>query len=101
MNSAYTATYKDSSAFKIFVIEAASAQKANAMIAEYLHAVPIDAVTKLDPGIYQIPGHAHRSDGTPGDETICLRHFKLYRSQDQGTVSKKNHRQPFTVQDRE
>jgi hypothetical protein len=54
LNSAYVAMYKDSSEFKIFVIESATPEKANAMFAEYLNAVPKETVTKLTPDKYQI-----------------------------------------------
>jgi hypothetical protein len=54
LNSAYVAVYKDSSAFKIFVIEAAAQEKANAILADYLKAIPKDVISKLDPGKYQI-----------------------------------------------
>jgi len=54
LNSAYTVMYKDSSIFKVFVIEAATPEKANTMLAEYLKAVPKEAVIKLEPDKYQI-----------------------------------------------
>jgi hypothetical protein len=54
MNSAYVAVYKDSSAFRIFVIESAVQEKANAMLIEYLNAVPKETVTKIAPDKYQI-----------------------------------------------
>lgn len=54
LNSVYTALYKDSTAFKVFVIETAAPEKANAMLAEYLNAVPRETVSKLDPGKCQI-----------------------------------------------
>ncbi|MGD1046846.1 MAG: DUF6599 family protein [Bacteroidota bacterium] len=54
LNSAYVATYKDSAAFKIFVIESAAPEKANAMLVEYFNAVPQETVTKLAPDKYQI-----------------------------------------------
>ena len=54
MNSAYVAMYKDSSSFKIFVIESATPEKANAMLAEYLNAVPKEIVTRLTTDKYQI-----------------------------------------------
>jgi hypothetical protein len=54
LNSAYTVLYKDSAAFKVFVIESATPEKANAMIEKYLHAVPKETVMKLDSGTYQI-----------------------------------------------
>jgi hypothetical protein len=53
LNSAYVAAYKDSSGFKIFVIDAAAQEKANAILADYLKALPKDAVTRLGPGTYQ------------------------------------------------
>jgi hypothetical protein len=54
LNSAYVAAYKDSSAFKIFVIEAAAPEKANAILADYLKVLPKDAVSRLDTRKYQI-----------------------------------------------
>jgi hypothetical protein len=54
LNSVYMAAYKDSSSFKIFVIDAVVQEKAKATLAEYLKAIPKDAVTKLDTGKYQI-----------------------------------------------
>jgi hypothetical protein len=54
LNSAYIAMYKDSSAFKIFVIELAAPDNADTMLAEYFNAVPRETVTKLAPDKYQI-----------------------------------------------
>lgn len=54
LNSAYMAAYKDSSAFKIFVIDAVVQEKAKAILAEYLKAIPKNAVTKIDTEKYQI-----------------------------------------------
>jgi hypothetical protein len=54
LNSAYVSSYKSSSAFKVFVIESAVPEKASAMLAEYLNAVPKQTVTKLAPDKYQI-----------------------------------------------
>jgi hypothetical protein len=54
MNSAYVAAYKDSSTFKVFVIESAASEKANTMLAEYLKAIPKEAVTMSAPNKYQI-----------------------------------------------
>ena len=54
LNSAYVASYKDSSVFKIFVIETAAQEKANVVLADYLKVIPKNAVTKLGPGTYQI-----------------------------------------------
>ena len=54
LNSVYVAMYKDSSSFKIFVIESATPEKANAMLAEYLNAVPKEIVTRLTTDKYQI-----------------------------------------------
>ena len=54
LNSAYVAAYKDSSAFKLFVIDAAAQEKASAVLADYLKVIPKDAVTELGPGTYQI-----------------------------------------------
>jgi hypothetical protein len=53
LNSVYVVTYKDSTAFKIFVIKAGAQENAKAILADYLNALPKDAVTKLDPGRYQ------------------------------------------------
>jgi hypothetical protein len=54
LNSAYVSSYKDSSTFKVFVIESVVPEKANAMLADYLNAVPTQTVTKLAPDKYQI-----------------------------------------------
>jgi hypothetical protein len=54
LNSAYTAMYKDSVAFKVFMIESAAPEKANAMLAEFLNAIPKETVMKLTPDKYQI-----------------------------------------------
>ena len=54
MNSAYVTMYKDSSTFKIFVIESAVQEKANTMLIEYLNAVPKETATKIAPDKYQI-----------------------------------------------
>ena len=54
LNSAYVTAYKDSSAFKIFVIETAAQEKANTILADYLKVIPKNAVTKLGQGTYQI-----------------------------------------------
>ncbi len=54
LNSAYAALYKDSSTFKIFVIESAAPEKANAMIVEFLNAVPKETVAKRASDKYQI-----------------------------------------------
>ena len=49
LNSAYVSSYKDGSLFKIFVIESATPEKANAMLAEYLKTVPKESMTELAP----------------------------------------------------
>lgn len=54
LNSAYTIMYKDSYIFKVFVIEAATPEKANTMLTEYLNAVPKEVVIKLETDKYQI-----------------------------------------------
>jgi hypothetical protein len=54
LNSVYTVLYKDSTIFKVFVIETAAPEKANAMLAEYFNAVPKETVSKLDPDKYKI-----------------------------------------------
>jgi hypothetical protein len=54
LNSTYVVTYKDSSAFKVFVIESTTSEKTNAMLAKYFNAVPKEAVTKFAPDKYQI-----------------------------------------------
>ena len=54
LNSAYVSSYKDSFTFKVFVIELTTPEKANAILAEYLKAVPKEAVTELAPAKYQI-----------------------------------------------
>ena len=54
LNSVYTAIYKDSAEFKVFVIEASSPEKANAVLAEYIKAVPKETVTKLASDKYQM-----------------------------------------------
>ena len=70
LNSAYTILYKDSAAFKVFVIESATPEKANAMLMEYLNAIPKETVTKLDPDKYQIRD--------PHNGVIGLRIFNQY-----------------------
>jgi len=54
LNSAYVATYKDSSAFKVFLMEFAAPGKARAVVSEYFKAVPKEAVTQLAFDTYQI-----------------------------------------------
>ena len=54
LNAAYVAAYKDSSAFKIFVIDAAEQEKAKSILVDYLKAIPKEAVTRLDTEKYQI-----------------------------------------------
>jgi hypothetical protein len=54
LGSAYVATYKDSTSFKVFIIESITPEKANALIVEYLKSVPKETVTKLASGNYQI-----------------------------------------------
>jgi hypothetical protein len=54
LNSAYVASYKDSSVFKVFVIEAATPEKANAVVAAYLNVVPKESIAKPASDTYQI-----------------------------------------------
>jgi hypothetical protein len=54
LNSAYVATYKDGSTFKVFLMELATPEKAQTVISEYFKAVPKEAVTQLDSDAYQI-----------------------------------------------
>ena len=70
LNSVYTAIYKDSNEFKVFVIEASSPEKANAVLAEYIKAVPKETVTKLATDKYQT------SD--PHNGVIVLQLFNRY-----------------------
>lgn len=70
LNSTYVVTYKDSSAFKIFVIESSTSEKANAMLAKYIDAVPKETVIKFAPDKYQIRD--------PHNGTIELQVFSRY-----------------------
>jgi hypothetical protein len=54
LNTAYVATYKDSTLFKIFIIETESSGKAEVVITEYLKAVTKESVKKLDNDTYEI-----------------------------------------------
>ena len=54
LNSAYVTTYKDSSAFKVFLMELATPEKAHAVISEYFKVIPKGAVTQLAFDSYQI-----------------------------------------------
>jgi hypothetical protein len=54
LNTAYVATYKDSTLFKIFIIETGSSSKAEIVITEYLKAVSKESITKLDNNTYEI-----------------------------------------------
>jgi RNAse (barnase) inhibitor barstar len=54
LNSAYVSSYADSSTFKVFIIESPVPEKASAMLAGYLNAVPKETVTKLGPVKYLI-----------------------------------------------
>jgi len=70
LNSTYVVTYKDSSAFKMFVIESSTSEKANAMLAKYIDAVPKETVIKFAPDNYQIRD--------PHNGTIGLQVFSRY-----------------------
>jgi hypothetical protein len=54
LNSAYMTTYKDSSAFKIFLLELATPEKAHGVISEYFKVIPKGAVTQLAADTYQV-----------------------------------------------
>ena len=54
LNSAYVATYKDSSVFKVFLMELPTPEKAHAVLSEYFKAVPKEAVTQIASDTYQI-----------------------------------------------
>jgi hypothetical protein len=54
LNSAYVSSYKNGFPFKVFVIESTTPEKANAMLAEYLKAVPRETVTNLAQDKYQV-----------------------------------------------
>jgi hypothetical protein len=54
LNSAYVATYKDSSTFKVFLMEFAAPEKAHVVVSDYFKAVLKEAVTQLAFDTYQI-----------------------------------------------
>jgi hypothetical protein len=54
LNTAYVSTYKDSTLFKIFIIETESASKAEIVITEYLKAIPKNSITKLDDNTFKV-----------------------------------------------
>ncbi|RPI04687.1 MAG: hypothetical protein EHM64_09190 [Ignavibacteriae bacterium] len=63
LNSAYVVTYGSTAPFKVFVIESAVPEKADAMLAEYLKTVPKESVTKYDSSRYQIRDPHHGAMG--------------------------------------
>jgi hypothetical protein len=54
LNTAYVATYKDSTVFKIFIIQTESSKNAERITTEYLKAVPKESITELDDNTYEI-----------------------------------------------
>jgi hypothetical protein len=85
LNSAYVVSFKDSSVFKVFVIESATAEKAAAIVDAYLRAIPKESVTKLASGTYEIQDP---NSGMIGLQTLDRHVFGILNCNDVRTRNK-------------
>jgi hypothetical protein len=72
LNNAYLASYNDDGAFKVFIIETESPEKARIMVSEYLKVLPKESVTMIEKNRYNI------RDAHSGEIVIIVQKAYLY-----------------------